>query len=106
MDVRFVDASGIHEKRGDDLASLLVRDDGFVWVDVPQWDEETPRLLAGLGCHPRVVEGCQRRNHVPSVHSYRDHYFVVSHAPLAGTNGHVHMLELDQIVGDRLLVTL
>jgi len=106
MDVRFLDASGIHQHVGGDLASLLARDDGFVWVDVPQWDDETPRLLSGLGCHPRVLEDCRRRNHVPSVHSYREHYFVITHAPLAGGNGHVHMLELDQIVGDRFLVTV
>ena len=106
MDVRFIDASGIHEHPSGDVGSLLGRDDGFVWVDVPAWDDEIARLLAGLGCHPRVLEDCRRRNHVPSVHSYRDLYFVVTHAPLAGGNGHVHMLELDQIVGERFLVTV
>jgi magnesium transporter len=106
MDVWFVDAAGIQQRHSDDLPSLLGRDDGFVWVDVPQWDDETSRFLAGLGCHPRVLEDCRRRNHVPSVHSYRDHYFVITHAPLAGDKGHVHMLELDQVVGDRFLVTV
>ena len=106
MDVRFVDASGTHQHPGDDLSSLLLRDDGFVWVDVPQWDDEAPQLLSGLGCHPRVLEDCGRRNHVPTVHSYRDHYFVTAHAPLEGANGHVHLLELDQVVGDRFLVTV
>ncbi|GAA1974367.1 magnesium and cobalt transport protein CorA [Nocardioides panacihumi] len=106
MDVRFVDASGTHQHPSDDLFLLLERDDGFVWVDVPQWDEEAPALLQALGCHPRVLEDCVRRNHVPTVHSYRDHYFVITHAPLEGANGHVHMLELDQIVGDRFLVTV
>jgi magnesium transporter len=43
---------------------------------------------------------------VPSVHSYRDHYFVITHAPLEGANGHVHMIELDQVIGDRFLVTV
>ncbi|MDH2415522.1 magnesium transporter CorA family protein [Nocardioides sp. CER19] len=106
MDVRFVDASGAHQHDIEDLTALLDREDGFVWIDVPQWDDETTRLLSGLGCHPRVVEDCRRRNHVPTVHSYRDHYFVIAHAPLEGVNGHVHMLELDQIVGDRFLVTV
>lgn len=106
MDVRFVDASGSHQHPSDDLTLLLDRDDGFVWVDVPQWDDEAPELLSGLGCHPRVLEDCGRRNHVPTVHSYRDHYFVITHAPLEGLNGHVHMLELDQIIGERFLVTV
>jgi Mg2+ and Co2+ transporter CorA len=106
MDVRFVAAPVVEEHGSGELAALLGRDDGFVWVDIPEWDDEASRLLAGLGCHPRVLEDCRRRNHVPSVHSYRGHYFVITHAPLAGENGHVHMLELDQIVGDRFLVTV
>jgi Mg2+ and Co2+ transporter CorA len=88
------------------VGALLARADGFVWVDVPVWDDEARLLLAELGCHPRVLEDCGRRNHVPTVHSYRDHYFVITHAPLEGANGHVHMLELDQIVGERFLVTV
>jgi Mg2+ and Co2+ transporter CorA len=106
MDVRFVDASGSHQHHSDALLSLLDRDDGFVWIDVPQWDDEARTFLSELGCHPRVLEDCGRRNHVPTVHSYRDHYFVIAHAPLEGANGHVHMLELDQIIGDRFLVTV
>ena len=106
MDVRFIDASGAHRHHADALLSLLDRDDGFVWVDVPQWDDQVPRFLSAMGCHPRVVEDCRRRNHVPTVHSYADHYFVITHAPLEGANGHVHMLELDQIIGDRFLVTV
>ena len=97
MDVRLVDASGTDQHHGDDLHALLARDDGFVWIDVPQLDDEARDLLSGLGCHPRVLEDCARRNHVPTGHSYRDHYFVVTHAPLEGVDGHVHMLELDQV---------
>ena len=106
MDVRFVDASGARPHDSDNVLSLLGRDDGFVWADVEQWDDEADRLLAGLGCHPLVLEACRQRNHVPTVHSYTDHYFVITHAPLPGANGHVHMLELDQVVGDRFLVTV
>lgn len=106
MDVRFVDEKGVHEHDSDDIVTLLARDDGFVWVDVPHWDDQVDGLLHGLGCHPMVIDGCRRRNHVPTVHGYADHYFVVVHAPLLGTAGHVHLLELDQIVGDRFLVTV
>ncbi len=53
-----------------------------------------------------MVEACRRRNHVPTVHGYADHYFVTVHAPLLGGAGHVHLLELDQIVGDGFLVTV
>ena len=101
-----MDASGTRQRHSDDVLSLLDRDDGFVWVDVPEWGDEAQMVLTRLGCHPRVLEACGRRNHVPTVHGYRDHYFVIAHAPLEGASGHVHMLELDQIVGDRFLVTV
>lgn len=106
MDVRFVDADGAHEHECDDVVTLLQRDDGFVWVDVPAWDDQVDGLLRGLECHPLVIEACRQRNHVPTVHGYADHYFVTVHAPLLGRAGHVHLLELDQIVGDRFLVTV
>jgi magnesium transporter len=106
MHVRFVDASGVHDHDLDDVVVLLNRDDGFLWVDVPLWDEQAEGLLKGLGCHPRVMESCQQRNHVPTVHSYADHYFVTVHSPLLGKAGHVHLLEIDQIVGQRFIVTV
>jgi magnesium transporter len=106
MRVRFVDADGVHERPSDDVVTLLGRDDGFVWVDVPVWDDEVDSFLHGLGCHPKVIEACSRRNHVPTVHSYPDHWFITMHAPLLGEAGHVHLLEVDLIVGGRYLVTV
>jgi Mg2+ and Co2+ transporter CorA len=106
MRVRFVDAHGAHEKAVDDVVVLLGRDDGFAWVDVPAWDDEAEALLRGLGCHPKVVEACQVRNHVPTVHAYPDHLFVTMNAPLQGEAGHVHLLEVDMVVGSHYLVTV
>ena len=106
MDVRFVDSSGGHDHDSDDIVELLCRDDGFVWVDVPSWDEQVEGFLTGLGCHPRVIEACRQRNHLPTVHAYPDHYFLTVHRPLLGRAGHVHMLELDLIVAPRYLVTV
>lgn len=106
MDVRFVDSSGAHDHDSDDIVELLLRDDGFVWVDVPVWDEQVEGFMAGLGCHPLVVSSCRERNHLPTVHAYPDHYFVTMHRPLHGEAGHVHMLELDLIISPRYLVTV
>jgi magnesium transporter len=106
MDVRFVDATGAHPQESDDVVVLLERDDGFVWVDVPAWDDEAEGFLQGLGCHPLVLDACRHRNHVPTVHSYADHYFVTVHSPLLGQAGHVHLLELDQVIGTNFLVTV
>ena len=106
MDVRFVDSSGAHDHDSDDIIELLPRDDGFVWVDVPVWDEQVEGFLAGLGCHPLVVASCRERNHLPTVHAYPDHYFITLHTPLHGEASHVHMLELDLIIAPRFLVTV
>ena len=106
MDVRYVDPVGVHAHDSDDVVELLLRDDGFVWVDVPAWDEQIEGFLAGLGCHPMVVVACRQRNHVPTVHAYPDHWFVTMHAPLLGHSGHVHLLELDVVVAPRFLVTV
>jgi magnesium transporter len=106
-DVRFVTRSGVEDHDPAELTALGDRPDGFVWVDVPVLDEEAEAILADhLGCHPAVVESCRVRNHVPTVHAYPRHYFTILHTPLLGTPGHVHLLELDQIVGERHLVTV
>ena len=43
---------------------------------------------------------------MPTVHAYDKHFFTTLHAPLLGVAGHVHLLELDQLVGTRYLVTV
>ena len=106
MDVRFVAGTGAQVHDSSEVAELLRRDDGFVWVDVPEWDDQVEGLLVALGCHQMVTDSCRRRNHTPTVHSYSDHYYLTMHSPLQGAAGHVHLLELDQIVGDHFLVTV
>ncbi len=107
MDLAYVHAGGISRYGPDDLDTLLSRTDGFTWIDCPQWDDDTERMLSEtLKCHPLLIAACRQRNHVPTLHGYENHVFVVLHAPLAGESGHVHLLELDQIVGRNYLVTV
>ncbi len=107
MDVRFVTADGVEQHQVDDLKALLEREDGFVWLDIPLCDEPAGQLLSEVfGFHPIAVRDCQRRNHVPRIHIYPDHTFLILHAPELGEAGHVHLLELDQFVGSRYLVTV
>ena len=106
MDARVVDRDGVRAIGVDQVDAALTHDDGFVWLDVPEWDDDAERLLERLGCHPLVVEACRTRNHVPTVHAYEHHVFVTLPAPLLGSGGHVHLLELDQLVGSRYLVTV
>ena len=42
---------------------------------------------------------------MPKVRAYRDHVFVILHAPELGKGGHVHYVELDQFIGPRYLIT-
>jgi Mg2+ and Co2+ transporter CorA len=107
MDVRFVSDEGIEQHSAEQLAGLLARDDGFVWVDIPVCDEEAARMLSEVfGFHPLAIRACIERNAVPKVRAYRDHVFVILHAPELGKGGHVHYVELDQFVGPRYLVTV
>lgn len=107
MDLWFVHDEGIERHDLTDLARLLAREEGFVWVDVPVWDEVAEDVLTNVfGAHPLVVADCRQRNHVPTIHAYGDHVFVVLHAPFSGEASHVHLLELDQLVGRRYLVTV
>jgi magnesium transporter len=105
--LRRVDASGVTDCDPADLEQLLERQDGFVWLDVPQWGDDAERVLADVfGFHPMAITEARLRNHTPRVHVYADHLFLVVHAPEIGSAGHVHYLELDQFIGERYLVTV
>jgi magnesium transporter len=106
VQVRFVDGQGVRSCEPDDVVELLAHDDGFYWIDIPAWNDEAEALLTGLGCHAMVVEGCRQRNYVPTVHAYQDQVFITSQSPYLGHAGHVHLLELDQIIGHHFLVTV
>ena len=106
MEVRFLDVSGAHPREPEDVVELFAHEDGFFWVDIPVWDDASESLLQGLGCHSMVVEGCRQRNYVPTVHGYDDHVFVTTQSPYLGDAGHVHLLELDQIIAHHYLVTV
>jgi magnesium transporter len=107
MDVRFVCASGVEHCTVEELPGLLARDDGFVWVDLAATDPAAEHVLADVfRFHPRAVRDCLERNSVPKAHVYADHVLVVLHAPQPGQGGHVHYVELDQLIGHRYLVTV
>ncbi|HUR50857.1 MAG TPA: CorA family divalent cation transporter [Mycobacteriales bacterium] len=107
MDVWHVTQQGARAHQPADVPGLLERSDGFVWVDVPQWDDEAERLLGPvLELHPVAVQTCARRNYLPSAFPYPQHVLLVFLGVLRGAEGHVHLLELDVLLSERYLVTV
>ncbi|HEY5978307.1 MAG TPA: magnesium transporter CorA family protein [Microlunatus sp.] len=107
MILRWVGSSGVTVHALADLPELRQQDNGFVWLDVPEWNDGAERLLTEeFGFHHLAVQAARERNHTPRLHVYPDHVFMVIHAPEIGEHGHVHYLELDQFIGREYLVTV
>jgi magnesium transporter len=107
MKLRWIDSNGVHNHDLTELGDLRRRPDGFLWLDVPEWNDEAEALLTNeFHFHSMAIIESRNRNHVPRVHAYPDHLFIVVHAPELGTGGHVHYLELDQFVGGDFVVTV
>jgi magnesium transporter len=107
MRLQWIDSEGVSDRPLSDLADLQKRTDGLLWLDIPQWSEDAEAILANeFHFHPLAIAESKDRSHVPRVHVYPDHVFIVLHAPEIGAAGHVHYLELDQFVGKNFLVTV
>jgi magnesium transporter len=107
MKLRWIDSKGVSGRDLAELPALQARTDGFLWLDIPEWGDDAEGLLTdGFGFHPMAISESRNRNHVPRLHVYPHHVFMVIHAPEIGARGHVHYLELDQFVGENFLVTI
>jgi magnesium transporter len=107
MRLRWIDSTGVRSQDLAELPDLQKRTDGFLWLDIPEWSDEAEALLSNeFHFHSMAITESRNRNHIPRVHVYPDHLFVVVHAPELGTGGHVHYLELDQFVGEDFVVTV
>jgi magnesium transporter len=107
MKLRRIDSNCVSNHELAELPALRKRTDGFLWLDIPEWSDDVGAILAKeFQFHPMAIAKTKNRNHIPRVHVYPDHLFVVVHAPELGTGGHVHYLELDQFVGEDFVVTV
>ena len=108
MKLRWIDSDSVSSRDLAELPALRQRTDGFLWLDIPEWSDDAEALLgervsAFIRWRSRKAEN---RNHIPRLHVYPHHVFIVVHAPEIGARGHVHYLELDQFVGENFLVTV
>jgi magnesium transporter len=107
MELRWIETKGVSNHDLAELPDLRQRRDGFLWLDIPEWDDDAEALLANeFKFHPMAISESRNRNHVPRVHVYADHVFIVVHAPEIGARGHMHYLELDQFVGENFVITV
>jgi len=107
MKLRWIATDSVSNHDLAELPALRQRTDGFLWLDIPEWSDEAEALLAKeFQFHPMAISESRNRNHIPRVHVYPHHVFIVVHAPEIGAGGHVHYLELDQFVGETFLVTI
>jgi magnesium transporter len=107
MKLRWIESNGVSSHDLAELPDLRKRTDGFIWLDIPEWSDDAETLLArDFGFHPMAINESRNRNHIPRLHVYPHHVFIVVHAPEIGAGGHVHYLELDQFVGEDFLVTV
>jgi Mg2+ and Co2+ transporter CorA len=106
IDVRWISRSGIEISAWADVPALLERDDGFVWVDVRSCDSQKAKALAErFGFHRLAVRDILERSHLPKIHAYPDHMFVVLHAPEPGDAGHIELIQVGMFIGRSYLVT-
>ncbi len=107
MELWWISEARAERRRIEELWALLAREDGLVWLDIPEFDAEAGRLLSDIfDFHALAVRDCAERSHIPKLRAYPDHLFAILHAPEEGAAGQIHLLELDYFVGQRYLVTV
>jgi Mg2+ and Co2+ transporter CorA len=107
MELFWLAGERIERRALEELPGLLAREDGFLWLDAPECDEATTKVLGEVfRFHPLAVRDCRERSHIAKLQVYPDALFVILHAPEPGEAGQIHLLELDYFVGHRFLVTV
>jgi magnesium transporter len=109
MAVRAFDRDGatVAPREASDLPSVLADERTWVWIDVPEPDDDTAAMLVErLGVHPKAAADGLSRNHIARLHAYGDVLYLALHRPEPEAGGHVHYLETDLYVGPDFLVTV
>jgi magnesium transporter len=107
VDIRWLSSGVVREADAGELTALKARTDGILWVDVDAWDSDVERTLAEcFGLHQLALRDLRQRSHVAKVHAYPEHLLIVLPIPTPSVDGHVSLLELDQVLGHNFLLTV
>jgi magnesium transporter len=84
MMLNWITSDGVSNHALAELPDLRKRTDGFLWLDIPEWRDEAEEILTNeFHFHPMAITESKSRSHIPRVHVYPDHVFIVLHAPEA-----------------------
>jgi magnesium transporter len=107
IQVHRISDAGIEICSSEELPSLLSQEDGFLWIDILTCDDSVSHLLTNLfGFHPLAIQACREQSHLPKVHCYQNYVFVALQIPELGSDDHIHLLEMDQFLSKRYIVTV
>ena len=98
-----MDGSGLTEHGTEDIATLLQREEGLVWVDVPALDQTAASIFRDvLRFGEESIESSSRLSLVPRFKRYENYVGLTIHS----LDSQGHLLELDEFVGTNFLVTV
>ncbi len=105
--IYWINSLGIEEHEFDEIKKLIDREDGFLWIDIRECNNEAASLLTDVfRFHPLAIQACREPTHLPKVHAYTDYFFIALQIPELGSDDHIHLLEIDQFLSRKYIVTI
>jgi Mg2+ and Co2+ transporter CorA len=103
VNVRWITPSGVEDKTPTDIPSLLARDDGFLWVDLPEPLADDLAIVGeAFNFHEAALKDAAERSLVPKVVYNEERAFFILHT----LDDEGHLLEIDSWLGPNFLVTI
>lgn len=108
MNIYWITHKGLERRGMRELPALLKRDDGYLWLDLPDCDDDGAQTLKEvMGFHPHGVGECRTRAPIPKIHVYNDHFFIVLHTAELAPNGKMEIFQTASFIHEsRYLVSV
>ncbi|MGQ0620396.1 MAG: magnesium transporter CorA family protein [Panacagrimonas sp.] len=102
MEVYWISREGLSRHSAIEVPELLLREDGFLWLDIDQPDSACTRLMSEvLHFHPLGVRECQSRVPIPKMHIYADHFFMVFYSVEITPQGVMRLFQTSAFINER-----